>query len=144
MLENIFRAIWSTFVAHQIIARHTLKNVTPLQYIHPTQRIMVERLNKEQSGVFVHWGAYGSGKTTAALHAGLHLQAGGRTVIRLQGYDWIVSKDLHTWLKNRIGVPNDTLSEFFSRPTTIIIDHFDLLMWKETNHDTLATVRQVM
>jgi hypothetical protein len=26
MLENVFRAIYSAFVAHQIIARHTLKD----------------------------------------------------------------------------------------------------------------------
>ncbi len=155
MLEKIFMAIRSALVAHQIIARHSLENTSPpLPYIHPTQRIMVERLNKEQSGVFVHWGAYGSGKTTAALHAGLQLQAERRTVVHLQGYDWTVTRDLHTWLKQRIGVPDDalSLSEFFSRPTTIIIDHFDLLMWRkrkgtennDDDDDNFATVRALV
>lgn len=132
MFERFVGLVHAAFVAQQIVARHSLEQAAPpLQYVHPVQRLMFERLSQSQSGVFLHWGAYGSGKSTAALQAGLALQAEGRTVILLQGYYGFLSKDIGTWIKHRLGVPENaqTLSAFLSRPTTIIVDHFDNLMW---------------
>ena len=144
MFEGVMHIIRTAIITHQITARHALKPVTALAYNHPLQSVMFNTLNNSPSGVFVHWGVYGSGKTTAAIHAGLQLQA-DRTVIKLHGYDTIPNEDMHTWLRRCIGVPDDTqqISTYFNRPTTIIIDHSDLLAHRNPD-DMLALVRSLV
>jgi hypothetical protein len=88
--------------------------------------------------VFVHWGVYESGKTTATREVAWRLQEeAGKQVIGFNGFEfsWLIPPVKR--LRLSIGVPKDMddkpLSEFFIRDTTIIIDHFDMFLRDKDN-----------
>jgi hypothetical protein len=138
MFDNpftLFPLLRSMFVTFQINARHTLHGPVS-KYRHPMENLMFNALSTP--GIHVHWGAYMSGKSTAAKDAGLRLQASeNRLVILLHGYNLFCDKnnDVRTLLRNSIGVPGDekNLTKYFDRPSSIIIDHFEYV----NQHDKL-------
>ena len=143
----------TVLVSHWISSRHTLAKGAALAYRHPLETTLFDGLREGPggTGVFVHWGVYGSGKSTAARHAGLRLQSAGRTVILLHGYNLAsISgpgpgvRSLRASLRRSIGVPEDDaqpLSAFFNRPTTLIVDHADFVL--RGMGDALETVREL-
>ena len=147
MFASFMQTLYNAMIASMLPSRHTLQQVKPLAYNHPLQRVMFDMLNNSPSGTFLHWGVYGSGKSTAAKHAGLQLQSEGRMVIRVHGYSLLEAKSMSTCLRYSIGVPDDAqpLSTYFNRPTTIVVDDFDLILQRESNNngDTLACVRKL-
>jgi hypothetical protein len=133
MLEQFFATIRVAWVAGQISARHRLEPSKVLPFHHPLAETLFSTLKKESSGVFVHWGVYESGKTTAARQAACRLQEeAGKQVMLLQSYDIQWNRQGENWLRRAIGVPEDMddkpRTDFFTQDTTIIIDHFDMFM----------------
>jgi hypothetical protein len=140
MLEQFFATMRVTWIAGQISARHLLERPKVLAYHHPLEQSLFDYLRSSKSGVFVHWGVYESGKSIAAREAAWRLQENaGNQVICLQGYDFSYINPVSARMRHAIGVPVDMedkqISDFFSKPTTIVIDHFDMLMRDKNNLD---------
>jgi hypothetical protein len=138
MLEQFFATMRIAWVAGQIAARHTLGRPKVLAFHHPLAETLFNTLKTESSGVFVHWGVYESGKSTAARQAAWRLQEeAGKQVIGFNGFEFSWLKPPEKRLRLAIGVPKDMtgepLSEFFTRDTTIIIDHFDMFVRDKDN-----------
>jgi hypothetical protein len=155
MLQQFFAAMRVAWVAGQISARHTLGRPSALAYHHPLEQCMFSTLNSSKSGVFVHWGVYESGKSTAVRHAAWRLQAeAGRQVISFSGFEFSWYEPMKVRVRRAIGVPVDLddkpLSDFFILKrlvgTSIIIDHFDSLMRDKDNSamQTLELVRELI
>jgi hypothetical protein len=151
MLEKFFATIRVAWVAGQIAARHRLEPPATLAYHHPLVQTLVEVLNSSKSGVFVHWGVYESGKSTAARQAAWRLQnEAGKQVMLLQSYNIQLKRKGENWLRRAIGVPEDMhdkpMTDFFTQDTTIIIDHFDMFMCDKDNHgnETLELVIKII
>lgn len=124
-------------------ARHALRAEKPPGYHHPLEDAVFEALQGAASGLFVHWGVYGSGKTIAVRSACLRLQAAGRTVVLLSGFDFSHLHSMRERLLCGIGVPDceDPLSSFFLKPATIVIDNFDSHM--KPSMGALACLREL-
>jgi hypothetical protein len=138
MLEQLWATMRVAWVAGQISARHRLGSPRALAFHHPLVETLFDTLKTESSGVFVHWGVYESGKTTAARQAAWRLQEEAeRQVIGFNGFEFSWLKPPVKRLRLAIGVPEDMndkpLSEFFTRDTTIIIDHFDMFVRDKDN-----------
>jgi RecA/RadA recombinase len=144
MFIRLIADLRTSHISAKIIARHMLKQSAPLAYTHPLENTLFDTLRSAPSGVFVHWGAYGSGKTTAAKHAALRLQAEGRTVILLHGFNFSSKQTTRARMLHGVGTPENAqqLSPYFSKRTTIIVDHFDHMMQKSDN--MLQTVRDLI
>jgi hypothetical protein len=137
MLEQFFATMRIAWVAGQISARHRLAP-SKVSYHHPLAETLFDTLKTERSGVFVHWGVYESGKSTAATQAAWRLQEEAeRQVIGFNGFEFSWLKPPVKRLRHAIGVPEDMidkpLSEFFTQDTTIIIDHFDMFLRDKDN-----------
>ena len=151
MFNEFFTTMRVAWIAGQIIARHRIERPLTLAYHHPLVDTLVSELNGSV-GVFVHWGVYESGKSTAVREAAWRLQdKAGRQVIRLQSFDFRVwNQPMQQELRRLIGVPADmsdgSLSEFFTHPSTLVIDHADLLMRDKDNRadDMLAMVLELI
>ena len=144
MLNQFLMWIHTMLASNAITQRHFLKPPTPLAFHHPLETTIFETLNTSSSGMFVHWGVYESGKSTAVRHAGVRLQAEGRLVILLHGFDQSYHRSTRNWLRRGVGVPDDDtrpISAFFNQPTTIVIDHFESLVI--LNGDTLDLLREL-
>ena len=154
MLEQFFATLRVAWIAGQISTRYRLQAPKVLAYHHPLVQTLVDVLNSSKSGVFVHWGVYESGKSTAVREAAWRLQGEpGRQVIRLNSFDLQLWNDqpMQQELRRLIGVPADMrdlpLSEFFTQPgTTLVIDHADMLMRDKDNRadDMLAMVLELI
>jgi hypothetical protein len=151
MLKKIFATMRVAWVAGQISARHRLEPSNVLPFHHPLAETMFSTLKKERSGVFMHWGVYESGKSTAARQAAWRLQnETGKQVMLLQSYDIQWKRKGENWLRRAIGVPEDMddkpMTDFFTQDTTIIIDHFDMFMCDKDNHgnETLELVIKII
>jgi hypothetical protein len=147
MLEQFFFSMRVAWVAGQISTRHRLEKYPhALAYRHPLEQKLFDTLNSSKSGVFVHWGVYESGKSTAVREAAWRLQEVGRQVIHFHGFDFSSYKQPEGRLRRAIGVPADMddkhLSDFFLRDTTIIIDHFDTLM-RDKDESAVRTLELV-
>ena len=91
--------------------------------------IISSKLSQAPSGVFVHWGAFESGKTTAVRNAA-ELMKMTHTVFLLQGYNVGFQNPIGTFLRNELRVPvasSSVSSAFKKQQGTIIIDHADLM-----------------
>ena len=144
MFEGFFTSMQVAWAGCQISARHQLKPPKTLACHHPLEHALYDTLNSSSSGVFVHWGVYESGKTTAVREASWRLQEeGGREVILLHGYNFRWLRPMKTWLRHAIGIPNEmhdrAISDLLIMPTTtLVIDHFDMLMREKDNTDDEA------
>ena len=151
MLEQLWATIRVAWVAGQISARHRLEPSKVLAFHHPLAETLFNTLKTESSGVFVHWGVYESGKSTAARQAAWRLQEeAGKQVILLYGYDFAHFHPVCARMRRAIGVPanldDKPVSDFFTRDTTIILDHFDSLMHDKDNRgdETLEWVLKLI
>ena len=151
MLDKFFTTIRIAWVAGQIAARHRLEASKVLLFHHPLAETLFNTLKMENSGVFVHWGVYESGKTTAARQAAWQLQEEAeKQVILLQSYNLIWQNQRGSEFRRLVGVPEDMhdrpLSDFFMKPdTTIVIDHFEELMYNDERvAETLQFVRKLI
>ena len=109
---------------------------------HPLHDLMHDRLLQARCGVFVHWGAYESGKTTAVRQAVQRLGA-ERSVRVLHGYDFCSSDEgVSAWLRQRLSIPEDRpfSAAFPHAPGVLVIDHFDTLFRKPDALDTLRAL----
>lgn len=151
MFIAFFTAIRVAWVAGQISARHRLEGPSVHAFHHPVVQTLVDELNGSV-GVFVHWGVYESGKSTAMREATWRLQVrAGNQIITLQSFDFRFGQPRLQELRRLIGVPadmsNEPLSEFFTRPdTTLVIDHADQLMRDKDSSgaETLEMVRELI
>lgn len=151
MLQEFFGTMRVAWVAGQISVRYRLERPYARAYHHPLEQGLFDTLNSSKSGVFVHWGVYESGKSTAVREAAWRLQEeGGKQVISFGGFESSWFKPPAGRLRRAIGVPvemNDKpLSDFFMQDTTIIIDHFDSFMRDKDDRgdETLEMVRGLM
>jgi len=151
MMERFFSQMRIIYISNMINAKNFLPNNNNNRnpntvFPHPLTGKLFDTLNKSPSGIYVHWGVYESGKSTAAKNAGLMLQNdSGRLVTLLNGYDFSWKPSMRSWLRTGIGIPDyaKPLSTFFNKPTTIIIDHFDLMMRDKRCNDTLDVLREL-
>ena len=148
MLGQFFTAMRIACVAGQISAKHRL-SPTKVSYHHTLAETLFTTLKKESSGVFVLWGVYESGKSTAARQAAWYLQESGRQVLFLRSYSLVWQKLRGPEFRRLVGIPEDMhdrpFSEFLKADTTIMIDHFDELMYDETRvAETLHFVRELI
>ena len=131
----------SAGLSHQITLRHfILGNVSGLE--HPLQVNMFNALN-DGRGIYVHWGAYESGKSRAAKNTALRLQNAGKLAILLHGYDYSYKSTMREWLYQAIGIAKteESISKHFNKPTCVIIDHFDgMLRKQEDSIEALKTL----
>ena len=136
MFEWFFNFVSIAWVAHSINTKHMLSNrwekIEGMKAITPLEDILFQNL-KASPGVFVHWGVYGSGKTTAGRFAGERLREEGRLVISLNGYNmmWENRRSLRKFVRQGIDIPEGLLqpiSTFLTKPTTIVIDDLDILL----------------
>ena len=106
------------------------------------ESLITKMLLRASSGVFVHWGAYESGKSTAVRHAMQELQL-HRSVRLFHGYDIAHNENVGEWLRQRLGVlpTAKSITAAFPRlPGTLIIDHYDTLCRRP---DTLDALREL-
>ena len=141
MLTAATRMIRIAFAAQSIINRFAISaaNKTIIQH----QLIeAIERRLSDSYGVFVHWGGYESGKSTAAEQAGRKMQQAGKTVIILHGFDFSHIGSTREWLCRSLGIPpGEKISDYFSQQTTIILDHFDCHL--KSHPDAFSTLRSL-
>ncbi len=134
MLAQLFSFLRVAYISALINARHLIEPIgfRGPAYHHPTEAALFETLSSSPSGVFVLWGAFESGKSTAVRNVGLRLQnEGGQTVVVLHGFYSLSGRSSQRWLSQNVGAPDDTgeaMSKFFSKPTTLVLDHFDMMM----------------
>ncbi len=108
---------------------------------------MVDTLSKpNNANIYVHWGAYESGKTRAASNAAIRLQAEGKLVMLMHGYDFTFKTNLRSWLRVGIGIPEDRAFDKFStffpadRPAVLILDHAEFLLKQYGEKDLVNTL----
>ncbi len=147
MLQQLVAAIRAAYIAYMMSSRHLVDK--PLStYHHPVADQLFTQLSSSTSGIFVHWGVYESGKSTAAKQAAWRLQEeAGRTVILLDGFNFIcLGKPIREQFKFLVGV-SETSSEpvatFYSKPTTVIIDNFDVLMYEKRECEALEFLQEL-
>lgn len=143
----MFSYIRKMLTVLSIRAMHRIEpQLSPLSSVvsHPLKNLMFDAL-KTADGPLVHWGAYQSGKSTAAREAALRLQECGHLVILLHGYDRAYKSNMHEWLAYSIlGASEPTASDqpapslatilnTLDQPVAIIIDHFDVIMASRHN-----------
>ena len=128
--ENLSQSLIAWHASLQLIANNKLTPRSTTCYLrHRLENAMVDKLNTSQ-GIFIHWGVYETGKSTAARHAAQRLQDDhGRTVIFRKGYDLTGLYQPECDLYACLGLPSNSFAQFLARPTTLIIDHFDSFVW---------------
>ena len=131
----------------QVASRHLIPAAKEGLF-HPAEDAILSALllAKDGGDISVYWGVYESGKTVASWNAGLKLQQRDRLCIVLSGFDLTFhapQRDFNSILRRRIGVPDDheSLSKHITRPTSIIIDDFDILSTKID--ETIGPIREL-
>ncbi len=77
------------------------------------ETVFFDTLNASKSGLFLHWGTYGSGKSIAAENAALRLQSEcGGAVIMLHGYVFVCHQKTGAWLRQSVGLPPKSTAAF--------------------------------
>jgi hypothetical protein len=107
---------------------------------------IVDTLSKPDANIYVHWGAYESGKSRAASNAAPRLSKAGALVILCHGFDFSYQHDFKTWLRIVMGVPEDRskdrLSTFFpaDRNIVLVIDHSECLIKRYDEKELVDTL----
>ena len=132
VMGQVLTSIHTAWIGILIDERH--QHVGPRRGLqHRLEDAIVNTLSRPASEVYVHWGAYESGKSRAASNAAIRLQAEGKLVMLMHGFDFTFKKDIYSWLRIGIGIPEDRskdkISTFFpaDKQTVLIIDHADYL-----------------
>lgn len=147
-MSQIISSIHTTWIAAQIVARHTYEG-KPKGITHRLEDTMIDTLGKSDPRIYVHWGAYISGKSRAASNARFRLQSMGKLVMLVHGWDFTDRKSAREWLRVCIGVPEDRAQDkpsmFFpaDKQAVLIIDHADALIKKYGENDILEAVSEL-
>jgi len=145
-MGGLLERLHSTLVMHQIASRHTvsLPDIVSKAGLHMPSRLedtivgTFSRPHHPPTQIYVHWGAYESGKSRAARVAAARLQKDlGKPVMLLQGYN-MNTRDitLRKWLLRDIGIPqdrqDDKLAVFLpeDKQALVILDHADMVLSK--------------
>jgi hypothetical protein len=145
-MPQIFTSLQTAWIGALIVERdHHTGPRRGLQ--HRLEDAIVDTLSKPAPpNIYVHWGAYESGKTRAASNAAIRLHAEGRLVILRQGYDYTFKNDFRSWLRVCIGIPEDRsadkISTFFpaDRQAVLILDHADFLLKQYSEKELVDTL----
>ena len=149
-MGGLLERMHTLLIAHQIAARHshllTYPDILSQNSHHVPSRLedtIVGTFSRRHAKpmIYVHWGAYESGKSRAAKVAAARLQKKeggmGKPVMLVQGYNMHMPTTLHLWLRREIGIPpdrpHDKLSVFMSdneRQALVILDHADMVLSK--------------
>jgi hypothetical protein len=158
-MGGLLERMHTMLIAHQIAARHSHLLQTYADILSQNSHHMPSRLEDTIVGTFsrrhakpmiyVHWGAYESGKSRAARVAAARLQQHmGKPVMLLQGYHMPHLNTLRFWLRREIGIPpdrpHDKLSVFMSDDTRqglVILDQADMVLSKYGACDTFAELQ---
>lgn len=148
-MGQIISSIHTVWIAGQIVARHTQVG-SPNGITHRLEDTMVDTLgSKSIPRIYVHWGAYESGKSRAASNAQFRLQEMGKLVMLIHGWDFTFQKSARDWLRVNVGVPEDRATDRLStflpgdKQAVLIIDHADLLVAKYGENDILEAVSEL-
>jgi hypothetical protein len=118
----LYLRVW--WISSQLHARHSLPGVS-VHVHHPLETLMLQALQSPIPKVWVHWGAFESGKTTAARNTA---SASNRTILHLYAYHvpWVMP--LREWLvQHELGLRDtDTPSHFIKG---VILDECDCLLY---------------
>lgn len=135
VMGQILTSIHTAWIAGQIVARHTREG-EPRGITHKQEDAMVNMLSDGDPLVYVHWGAYESGKSRAASNARFRLQKMGKLVMLVEGDEFTHLNSAREWLRVSVGVPDDRKDDKFSlflpppgeRRASLVIDHADSLV----------------
>jgi hypothetical protein len=154
-MGQILTALHTARVSHQIVQMHTLPPVHSRAGFRLPSRLedaivgVFSRPHPEDQ-VFVHWGAYESGKSLASKVAAARLQQDmGKPVILLQGYHMNTLTTLRKWLRQDIGIPpdrpRDTLSAYIpeGKQALVIFDHADMVLSKYGVSETYGSLKEL-
>jgi hypothetical protein len=118
-MGGLLSAFYSAMITRHIIAHHMIKGERKgLQ--HRLEDSIFKTLNWNQAKeIYVHWGAFDSGKSRSARNAAIRLQDTGKLAILLHGYDFVPHLTMRTWLQICMGIPeshaDDKLCTFLPR-----------------------------
>lgn len=147
-MGQILQSIHTVCIASSIVARHTQKGV-PQGITHILEKTIFNTLNKSTPKIYVHWGAYESGKSRAASNARYWLQDHDKLVMLTHGWEFTHMRTAREWLRAWMGVPKDRAQDKLSmflpenKPTVLIIDHADLLVKRLGEKDVAEAVREL-
>ncbi len=143
VMGQVLTSIHTAWIGFLIAERH--KHVAPRRGLqHRLEDAIVDTLSKPKPNIYVHWGAYESGKTWAASNAAIRLHAEGKLVMLVQGYDFTYHADLKAWLRASIGIPEDRANDRLStslpcdKQVVLIIDHLDKYLIKQYGEKELV------
>jgi hypothetical protein len=136
MLAQIITSVHTWWIGLSIAARHSSKHVGPPRGIQRRleDAIVETLLLKPEPRIYVHWGVYQSGKAWAARNAAARLQAAGRLVMLVHGYDYAHKQEIREWLRLSVGVPDDRATDRLGlflpsdKQPVMILDHADTLI----------------
>ena len=148
-MGQILQSIHNVWIASSIVARHTQKGV-PRGITHILEKTIVNTLNKSTPRIYVHWGAYESGKSRAASNARFRLQDDHDKLVMLTyGWEFTYMPTAREWLRAWMGVPKDRAQDKLSmflpanEQTVLIIDHADFLVKQFGEKDVAEAVREL-
>jgi hypothetical protein len=133
-MGQILTSIHTSYIGAMIVERH--HHAGPRRGLqHSLEDVIVDTLGRPGAhNIYVHWGAYESGKTRAASNAAIRLQAEGKLVMLMHDNDFTFKKDFRSWLRVCIGIPEDRAFDKFTtffpadRPVVLILDHAEFLL----------------
>lgn len=141
-MGQIVTRIHTCIITHQIEALH--QHIGPRRGLqHRLEDAIVDTLSKPTPNLYVHWGAYESGKSRAASNAAIRLQAEGKLVILRKGYDFMYPKEVNSWLRVAIGIPEDHAKDGLStflpagKQAVLILDHPEFIIEQYGEKDLL-------
>jgi hypothetical protein len=159
-MGGLLERMHTLLIAHQIAARHshllqTYPDILSQNSHHVPSRLedtIVGTFSRRHANntIYVHWGAYESGKSRAAKVAAARLQRNmGKPVMLLHGYDLYMLTSMREWLRKGIGIPpdrpDDTLSAFMpdDKQALVIVDHADTVLSKYGTRDAYEALREL-
>lgn len=110
---------------------------------------MVKRLKTCTPQIYVHWGAYESGKSTAASNARYRMQEMGKLVMLTHGWEFTCRPTAREWLRTWMGVPKDRAQDKLSmflpanQETVIIVDHADFVVKRHGEKNVVEAIREL-
>jgi len=148
-MGQIISSIHTAWIAAGIVARHT-DDRPPQGITHLLENTMVDTLSTfPLSRIYVHWGAYESGKSRAARNAKARLQMEDKLVMLFHGWEFKYMTSAREWLRVWMGVPNDRAQDELSmflpanKKTVLIIDHADDLLKRYNEKDLAEALREL-
>ena len=150
-MGQIITTFYNYLIAKHIISRHKIKGYRKgLQ--HRLEDAIFDTLSKpEPDTIYVHWGAFESGKSRAARNAAIRLQQdASKLAILVHGYDFSPCPTFLSWLQTAIGIPKDRADEKVStflaatkKETVLIIDQLDIILKHYTEAECVEALHQV-